>query len=192
MRFHAFTAWGQLYQCAGTPPAPGEAVELRDLQTWVLFRGSDHWQRIQFSSDVQGAAFAEDYQGPNVRADYDRTLTGTTVRPVARHNFHFWPGTGRVGLQGWRIDGIIVTVEARLRPATRPGTHSPCMVLDVGGDMWRSRDAPPVTGASGDVGIGRFKLVQRRWRLFSMTSGPAGLLLKVPLGPIAPAAYAFD
>ena len=35
--FRAFTAWGQLYQCAGTPATPDASVYLRDLQAWVLF-----------------------------------------------------------------------------------------------------------------------------------------------------------
>jgi hypothetical protein len=184
--FRAFTAWGQLYQCAGTRPTPGVGVELRDLQTWVLLRGTRRWRQIQLSSDLDGAAFAEDYQGPTLRAHYIPTPAETTVHPLYGHNFHFWPGAGRVSVQASQIVGIVVVVRARLRPGTASANHPPCLVLNVGGDMWRSLDAQPATGASGDVGIGRFKLVQRRWRLFSMTSAPAGLLERVPLESLAP------
>jgi hypothetical protein len=189
--FQAFTSWGQLYQCAGTRPAPGEAVELRDLQTWVLLRGSRRWRRIQFSSDLEGAAFAEDYQGPTLRARYVPTPAETTVQPISGHNFHFWPGSGRVSLLASQVLGVIVSVRARLRSTGPPGTPTPCLVLSVGGDMWRWLGAQPITGASGDVGIGRFKRLERRWRLFTMSSAPAGLLKRFPLASIAPAAEDF-
>ena len=166
--FRAFTAWGQLYQCAGTSPSPQELVQLRNLQSWVLPRRSSRWRRIQFSSAMQGAAFAEDYDGPTVPAHYVVKASGT---PSDR----------------WRVTTSIsgpapaarVCVPCRSprswlpwRPVCRrdPGPPAPCLVLSVGGDLWRSLRAGPGTGNTADIGIGRFKRVERRWRLFTMTT----------------------
>jgi hypothetical protein len=184
--FQAFTAWGQLYQCAGTSNPARAAVQLRDLQTWVLPRGSSTWRRVQFSSEMQGAAFAEDYDGPTVPAHYVAKASGTEVNPVvARHNFHFWPSSGRVSLRPAQIAAVVVAVQARLQTPTS-GPASPCLVLSVGGDLWRSLRAEPGGSNSADIGIGRFKRVESRWRLFTMTTASPEVLDRTPLPGIAP------
>jgi hypothetical protein len=184
-RFRAFTAWGQLYQCAGTSASRGQAVQLRDMQTWVLPRGSSRWRRIQLSSALQGAAFAEAYDGPTVAAHYVASASGTVVQPVAHHNFHFWPGSGRVSLRPRQVSAIVVAVRARLQTPS-DATVAPCLVLSVGGDLWRSLRAEPGTGNTADIGIGRFKRVERRWRLFTMTTASSATLTRSPLPVIAP------
>jgi hypothetical protein len=189
--FRAFTAWGQLYQCAGRSTSPRAAVALRDLQTWVLPRGSSTWRRIQLSSAMQGAAFAENYDGPTVPAHYVAKASGTAVKPVvAGHNFHFWPSSGRVSLRPRQVAAVVVAVEARLQPQDS-ASGAPCLVLSVGGDLWRSLGVEPGGSNSADIGIGRFKRVERRWRLFTMTTASTGLVDRVPLPGIAPAADDF-
>jgi hypothetical protein len=184
--FHAFTAWGQLYQCAGSRPVGNQAVELRRLQTWVLFRGARRWRRIQLASEMHGDAFAEDFSGPTLPARYLATPAATIDRPVAGHNFHFWPLGGRVSLNASRVAAVVVALEARLARSSAPGRPAPCRVLSAGGDLWTSVTAQP-GAANQDVGIGRFKRVQRRWRVFTMTTAPARLLRRVPVPSIAPA-----
>lgn len=185
-RFHAFTAWGQLYQCAGTSGARGDSVQLRNLQAWVLPKDSTTWQNVQATSELQGAAFAEDYVGASVPAHYVAKDSGTAVTPVARHNFHFWPSSGRVSLRPAQVLGVIVAVQARLR--TRAARSAPpCMVLSVGGDLWRSLRVQPGGDNSADVGIGRFKRVESRWRVFTMTTASDAVLDRAPLPYIAPA-----
>lgn len=183
--FRAFTAWGQLYQCAGAFSTPGAAVELRSLQAWVLLRDSPQWRRIQFTSDLGGAAFPEDYAGPTVAGRYSPSPTGTSAELVPGRNFHFWPSAGRVSLNASDVEAVTVAVEARLAP-TRDPSAKPCLVLSVGGDMWRSLDVPAGGSASGDVGIGRFKQVDRNWRLFTMTTASAALLRRRLLPPMSP------
>jgi hypothetical protein len=184
--FNAFTAWGQLYQCAGTSTSPQEAVQLRELQTWALPRGSTRWRRVQFASEMQGAAFAEDYDGPSVPAHYVSRASGTAVKPVAHHNFHFWPSSGRVRLRPAQVAAVVVAVQARLQTQSG-GSTPPCLVLSVGGDLWRSLRAEPGGSNSADIGIGRFKRVERRWRLFTMTTASTELLARAPLPAVAPA-----
>jgi hypothetical protein len=188
--YRAFTAWGQLYQCAGTSATRGEGVQLRDMQAWALPRGATRWQRIQSSSMLQGAAFAEDYDGPTVPAHYVAKSSGTSVTPVSGHNFHFWPGSGRVSLRPARVAAVVVAVQARLRSRRSPAV-APCLVLSVGGDLWRSRTVEPGADNSTDIGIGRFKRVEHHWRLFTMTTASIALLQRAPLPGIAPAADDF-
>lgn len=188
-RFGAFTAWGQLYQCAGTTSTPRATTQLRDLQAWVLLRGSSRWRRIQFSSDLGGAAFAENYAGPVAPGRYSASSTDTSVHMVTGHNFHFWPDAGRVAINASRIAAITVALEARLG-ATPRHTRMPCLVVSVGGDMWKSVTAVAGSSAS-DVGIGRFKRVEDSWRLFTMTTASAAVLRRSPLPPLAPAADEF-
>jgi hypothetical protein len=188
--FRAFTAWGQLYQCSGTLPTRRAAVELRDLQTWVLLRGSSRWQRIQFSSDLGGAAFAEDYHGPTVAGRYSVSPSGTSAQLVSGHNFHFWPSAGRVSLNPSHVAAITVALEARLQPSPKSAGR-PCLVLSVGGDLWRSLIAAPGGSSPADVGIGRFKRVESHWRLFTMATASAGILHQDPLPLISPAADDF-
>jgi hypothetical protein len=188
--FRAFTAWGQLYQCAGARATPAAPVDLRDLQAWVLLRSSARWRRIQFSSDLGGAAFAENYAGPTVAGRYSASSTVTSAHLVSGHNFHFWPYAGRVSVNASDVAALTVGLEARLgrAPARAP---TPCLVLSVGGDMWRSLTATPGGSSSTDVGIGRFKRVVHRWRLFTMTTAPADLLERRPVPPMSPAADDF-
>jgi hypothetical protein len=189
--FRAFTAWGQLYQCAGTTPTGDETVELKNLQTWVLLRSSRRWLRIQFASDIVGAAFPENYHGETVPARYIASRTGTFVRPVRGRNFHFWPSAGRVSLRAPQVVGVVVAVEARLRLSGALGAAGPCLVLSAGGDMWRSLTNQPSSSSNGDVGVGRFKQVERRWRVFTMTTAAPDLLERIQVPPIAAADQEF-
>ena len=185
-RFHAFTAWGQLYQCANASAGRRETVQLRNMQAWALPKNSNNWQPLQASSELQGAAFAEDYNGPTVSAHYLAKASGTVVTPVPHHNFHFWPSSGRVRLRPAQVAGVIVAVEARLQTRST-GSAPPCLVLSVGGDLWRSLRVQPGGDNSADIGIGRFKRVERRWRLFTMTTASDAVLDRAPLPRIAPA-----
>jgi hypothetical protein len=183
--FRAFTAWGQLYQCSGTALTARDTVDLRDLQTWVMLRNSARWRRIQFSSDLAGAAFSEDYRGPTVSGRYAPSPTSTSVKLVPGHNFHFWPSSGRASLDASDVAAVTVAVEARLEPTAKPAAAS-CLVLSVGGDLWKSLTAAAGPSESGDVGIGRFKRVEQHWRLFTMTTASARVLYDDPIPPVAP------
>jgi hypothetical protein len=176
--FTAFTAWGQLYRCAGAPFDAKPTVELRDLQTWVLVAGN--WRRVQRSSRLGGAAFAEDYGRPPVAARVaSRTTRATRVRMRRGYNFHFWPGAGRIELDPSRVSALAVLARARV---VGRAARDDCFTLSVGGDYWRSRTAPAdVSGNATDAGIGRFKRVSRRWRAFSMTTASAETLARHPL-----------
>ena len=175
--FRAFTAWGQLYRCANAPFDPDDTVQVRDVQTWLLV--GDRWRRVQRSSSLGGSAFAEDYARPPVAAKVvARGADGTRVRMVDGYNFHFWPGRGRVAFDPARVRDVAVVARARTIPH---GAAAGCFVLSIGADYWRSRTSPGGPGNVSDAGIGRFKLVGRRWRAFGMTTASARTLARNPL-----------
>jgi hypothetical protein len=174
----AFTAWGQLYRCAGAPFDARQAVEVRDLQTWILV--GRRWRRVQQSSELGGASFAEDYKRPPVGARVvQRTPEATRVKLREGYNFHFWPAAGRISFSPGKVRAI--TVVARARLAGRGGTDS-CLAMSVSGDYWRSLTAQPEGSKNAtDAGIGRFKRIGTRWRAFSMTTASSATLARRPL-----------
>jgi len=180
--FTAFTPWGQLYGCVTPSAATPPPVELRDLQTWTLSGG--HWKLRQRSSALRGGAYRETYAG-NVAGPPDvlRSDTRATVVQLTKgFNYHFWPGGSRLPVAAQEADAVAVAVRARFSPSARVGASS-CAVLSVGGDYWRSPTAPFAGPGKNnvDAGIGRFKRIDRRWRLFTMTTASAGTLRRHPL-----------
>jgi hypothetical protein len=178
--FTAFTAWGHLYRCSGTPFDRRMTAVLRDLQTWYLDGATGGWKRVQRSSDVGGSAFAEDYRlSPVAARVVARGRDGTSVRMRRGRNFHFWPGAGRVAFDTGSVSAVAVVVRAKL---TGGRARRGCLTLGVGGDFWRSTTAPAVGSRNNmDAGIGRFKRVGRRWRAYTMTTASAGTLARHPL-----------
>jgi hypothetical protein len=175
--FRALTGWGQLYRCANAPFDPDDTIELRDLQTWLLV--GDRWRQVQRSSALGGSAFAEDYARPPVPARVvARSARGTSVHMVDGYSFHFWPGKGRVAFDPGRVRDVAVIARAR---RISHGSGVGCFVLSIGADYWRSRTSPGGPGNVTDAGIGRFKLVGRRWRAFGMTTASAKTLAHDPL-----------
>jgi hypothetical protein len=186
--FKAFTAWGQLYACAGRRDDEAgrmgeDVVELRGLEAWALPRGGGDWKRIQASSSLAGRAFREDYRG-NVSVPprtYARNARGTTVSLLEGHNFHFWPGAGRAALDVQEVAAVAVAAHARQRPA-EAAKPLPCTVLSMGADYWRDRTSAWSGSRNNvDAGIGRFKRLDRRWRLFTMTTASPALLRQKPV-----------
>jgi hypothetical protein len=185
--FRALLGWGQLYRCSGDRNGVLPPVELRDLNTWVLESATRRWVRIQKSRGVEGAAYREDYaQNEAIPAQTVLGSTGgTIVTMTPNRNFHFWGSSGRVQISAPPM-GVIVTVRARLAPASnRTGRHE-CLILGAGADYWQSTTAMWTSGESTvrNTGIGRFKRVGWGWRMYTMSTVPRALLSRYPV-PIA-------
>jgi hypothetical protein len=184
--FRALLGWGQLYPCAGDRSGPLAPVELRDLNTWVLSRSTSRWKLVEASQQVVGGAYREDYlNNESVPGDVGTGPGGgTLVTMLPERNFHFWEATGRTEIDPTNIMGVVVTLRARLLSNQPVGAVShECLVLGVGADYWFSKTA--IWTSHGrtvrDVGIGRFKLVEPTWRLYTMTSASSSLLRRYPL-----------
>jgi hypothetical protein len=84
------------------------------------------------------------------------------------------------------VGGVVITIRARLQPGTfdeagaTPG-YTMCAALD----WWKSTSAPWLADYSNnrDAGIGRFKAVQKDWRVFSMSNGNLSTLPPLPVDP---------
>jgi len=179
--FAAFTAWGQVYRCAGGTARLRRPIELRGLESWVFSRSAQRWRRLQRSSKLRGASFPEDFKGRSTSAlIVRRNARGTAVRLRPGFNFHFWPEGPRARLSANDTQAVAVLVRARLR---RSRAHpARCALVSVGGDYWRTATSPSEGFKnSADAGIGRFKRVKRSWRMFTMTTASAKLLRQHPL-----------
>jgi hypothetical protein len=114
---------------------------------------------------------------------------GTLATLLPKRNFHFWEASGRTEINPADIIGVTVTLRARFAPGQLSIAGSrECMVLSVGADYWLSKTSPwkPRGQTVRDVGIGRFKLVEPSWRLYTMTSASARVLRSHPLPYVVP------
>ncbi len=188
--FLALTAWGQLYEDSAGNPAQNTRVQIRDIMTYVLNKSDGQWHQLQNSQLVEGAAFREDFAGdvnisPDIRNESDDTIS---VKTGGGYNYHFWP-SGRASINPNDIAGVITTVQARLivDDLSKPDDRSAARyLLSMGGDYWSSLDAQwDNWKTNGDIGIGRFKYVEKDWQSFNMSTLSAGALRQNP-PPIEP------
>ena len=171
--FRAITAWGQILRASGTAAVPMEVL-LRNLRTYVLL-DTGKLEMIQSSSSMEGAQFRTDYQGNlSTEADMGSDEEGNTrvaTNPLAA--FHFWPASGKVKFEPRRVRGIVVTLEARIRPkhAQPVADTSRKLVLSVGADYWLATDSKWDNYRTNiGVGMGRFRYLSTEWQCFTMTT----------------------
>ncbi|HYX35179.1 MAG TPA: hypothetical protein VE954_18950 [Oligoflexus sp.] len=172
----ALTAWGQVYEAAEGSRAVNTRVALRNSAAYFLSKASKTWKRIQFSDDVEGAAYREDFSGDyNQPADIRREDDGSISVPVGHgFNFHFWPRGGRAPIDPNDIGGIFTTFQARLvlDDKTKPDDRQNARFLaGSGADYWLN----PYSvwddwKTNGDVGIGRMRFVESTWASYNMHS----------------------
>ena len=175
--FKAFIAWGQVYESAQGNPAINTRVQLRNLEGFLLSKKTGQWTRLQFSVDVDGAAFKEDFannasQPPQQRREPDG---GVSVTAGGGYNFHFWCSCGRTVIDPRDVAGVFTTAQARLilGDATKPDDRATAQyLLGMGADYWldQSGEWKADWSANGDVGIGRMKFVTNDWQAFNMTT----------------------
>ena len=185
--FKAFIAWGQVYESAQGNLAINTRVQLRNLEAFLLSKKTNQWTRLQFSADVEGAAFKEDFannasQPPQQRREPDG---GVSVTAGGGYNFHFWCSCGRSTIDPLDIAGVFTTVQARLilndaKIADDRATAQ--YLLGMGADYWLDQSAQWKAdwSANGDVGIGRMKFVTNDWQAFNMTTVTLSDLEKNP------------
>ena len=183
--FRTILAWGQLYEAAEGNPAKNTRVQIKDIEIHVLDRAG-RWQRVQFSSTVQGSAYVEDFAGDvhrpaDLRPEPDG---GVSVTAGGGYNFHFWSPEGRADIDPANIAGVVSRFKARLILAdpNKPDDRSSAKyVASAGADYWLSKTAPwDNFKTNGDVGIGKAKYLRSEWRVFSMHTLTPEALRKNP------------
>lgn len=146
----AIQGWGQAFRQRG---AVG-AVEIRDMQTWVL---TDEWRQVQ-AGDWIGAAFAPSYVD-NEAVPIERD--GDSVNWPQDRALHWWHEDRATLPAGLRA--ILVLCQAR-------GPSG--VLLGLGCDYWQNLDADWTGGgvANTDAAIGRVRRLCPQWRAYGMTT----------------------
>ncbi len=188
--FKAFTAWGQVYESAVGNTATNTRVELRNIRAYLLSKKTNTWVLLQFTKDVEGAAFKEDFANntsvePQARREPDGSVS---VTAGGGYNYHFWPSSGRATIDPADIAGVFTTVQARLildDPAKPDDREKAQYLLGMGGDYWLSLTAQwqPDWSTVGDAAIGRMRFVTTEWQSFNMTTLSAEEIRKNPPPP---------
>ncbi len=173
----AMTAWGQVYKPTTGNPSTNTRVQLGNLTTWVQFRSTGQWSRLQQTSQIGGALYREDFAGDvNTPTTLRQETQGWSVllpsdQPV---NFHFWPAASRLSFDLSDIQEMVVSIDARLiiNNATLPDDRASArLMLSTGADYWLNQNAAwDNFRTNGDVGIGRFKFITNQWQSFHMTT----------------------
>ena len=174
--FTAFIAWGQVYEAEEGNPAINTRAQIRNLRAYLLLNSDQQWHLVQDALAVEGAAYREDFADDmNKSADIRYEMDGSiSITAGDGYNFHFWPSSGRVSIAPQDIDGVLVTVQARLileNPALADDREQARYVMSVGADYWESPTAQwDQWTTNGDVGIGRFRYITSDWQTFTMSS----------------------
>ncbi|MFQ5438292.1 MAG: hypothetical protein ACE5DK_05605 [Paracoccaceae bacterium] len=170
--YHAFTAWGQVYESIEGNPATNTRVQIRNLRAFVLSKSELRWFRAQSYPVVTGAMWREDFVGPP-HHDADIRFEdggGISVTVGNGYVFHFFPPE-RAPFDHSDVLGIWVSVQARLVVGDKnlPDDREKAkIVMNVGADLW-----PWMTGElaiAPEVGMGRFRYVTPYWRSYNMIS----------------------
>ncbi len=175
--FKALIAWGHLYEAAEGNPANNTRVQIKNIQAYMLSKQDGKWHLLQSSKKVDGAAHPEDYaenvsKPADIRYEQDGSVS---VKAGQGYNYHFWPASGRISIDPNDVAGIYTTVQARLitdNPQQADDRSKARYLLGMGGDYWQSLNADWDNSWTtvGDIGIGKFKYVTKRWQAFNMTT----------------------
>jgi len=170
-RFHAVTAWGQVYIPVTGNPARNTRVQVRNLKTYVLRKPDMTWHLIQHGPIV-GAAYKENFSmGVNIPADIRREPSGgISVMLIKGFNFHFYH-EHRAPFNPNTDAGFFITAEARLipnDPAQPLDMKQARLIMNVGADVYENYEDTPTYAP--EIGVGRFKYVTPAWQSFNMTT----------------------
>ncbi len=186
-KFRAMTAWGQVYEAAKGNSASNTRIQIRDIKAYVLSKRDSKWYLLQSSRGIDGNAYREDFAGDiNKPADVVYQQDGSiSVKLSKGYNYHFWCSCDRVLIDPNNISGIFTTVQARLvvdNPQKPDDRTQARYLLSMGGDYWLNLTAKWDNGkTNADIGIGKFKYVNKQWQAFNMTTlSPAAILQNPP------------
>lgn len=174
--WNAFIPWGQVYAAdiQSAKLSARKRVHIRRIQSWYLSKASGQWVEIYNTDQIEGDNYREDFADDvtsKVPADIRlEDEGGISVSITDGYNFHFWPAERRIELPAEDIDGIWVGIETRLihDDASLLASETP-LLISAGADFWKSLDAQwDQFKTNGDLGIGRFRIVESCWSVANM------------------------
>ena len=184
--------WGQVYESNLGNPYPGDKVEVRDLQAWVLSKATNTWSALYSTPPtIGGAEFPQNFQGSSVGGNIDTKSDpgAIEVAPDPGRLFHFYPNVARATVNPTDINGVISVARVRLADQNE---KNPCpgLIANVGFDYW----AGPTSGTVAGCGQGRFKIVKRDWRVLTFTTLTLSQIQAMHLGstgapPVPPVTF---
>jgi hypothetical protein len=174
--WRAITAWGAMYVASEGNPATNTRVNIRDVQTYFLQRGSRKWVLLQDKSPLIGAAYREDFSGDfNKPADIRRESDGSiSATAGGGYNFHFYP-SNRATIDPNDIGGVVIVLKARLIVAdpAKPDDRGSARYLCASGADYYPEEIggwPGNPDFNPGVAVGKMKYVRSQWRSFAMTT----------------------
>ncbi len=175
--FAAFTLWGVLDNVKGSSNQPGR-VQIASAEAWVKVNGV--WKVLQSDGGkvLAGANYADDYQNTTLNGGQTTSVYGGTSAGAipGGHNFHFYPNASRASTAG--MQAFVVVIRARLEPGTFDAASPPKLVLCASIDKWLTTTNPYVEGggSNADMGIGKFKRVEKDMRVYTVSNGDLSTL----------------
>ena len=184
-RFHAVSAWGQIYESADGSPAQNVRVACRDISVWILSRRTGKWRQANASKRVNGANYVEDFVG-NVSKPADlRDEAGGAVSATlgGGYNFHLYSIRGRAPIDPGDVAGVVSVFSARVimnDPYGPDERHLARYLASAGADYWLDRYVGAAEGTVADVGIGKARWVRPEWSTYTMSTMSLRKLDKLP------------
>lgn len=169
----AMIPWGQVYRDPNPIKTSNTRIQIKNFQAWYL--NSDNiWVEWVITSDIFGAHYLENYADDfNVEAQIRQEETGgISIKFLDGYNFHFWASKGRVTIDPDHINGVWISVQARLildNADMVDDRNQANFLLGVGGDYWKNLNIGwDNFKSSGDIAIGRMKYLTKEWKSFNM------------------------
>jgi len=165
--------WGQVYRDPNPILVSNTRIQIKHIQAWYL-NDQNEWINWASSDEIFGNHYYEDYSEDfNIKAEIRQENSGgISIQFRNGYIFHFWPSNGRTTMNPQTINGVWISVEARLILHDSKGTDDRNLanfMLGVGGDYWKSNTAVwDNFNTNADIGIGRLKYITNEWKAFNM------------------------
>jgi glycosyltransferase involved in cell wall biosynthesis len=187
----AMVGWGQVFISQIGDRSRNTRVEIRDMRLFVRPKSATGWCLLEAVPAPKGAFYRTDFVGDQHDVGDQRIEAdgGRSFRPAGGQAIHFF--TDRVRMPPGGVDGVYADFQARLikdDPSGFDDRKRVSLVASAGADYWMSDKVPAghVLVFNEDAGIGRFRLVGREWRTYSMNTNAPGAIRAMPQIPVPP------
>lgn len=155
------------------------------MRVYIKNSSKGIWEKVKDSDEdgIEGALYDENWAtNSSIMANVREEQEGVSINmsDTVNYVYHYWPGNGRISVKPENVEGVVVTVEARLmidNESLNDDRNNARFIVNTGADWWLNKDAPytKAWGNNAEIGFGRFKYVKPEWQSFTMVAiWPAG------------------